>query len=156
MKKNVLLNLDTLVDRPKIAIDGKRYEILSPDELPVLVSHKLAMQGKRLDELSGAAELAPEDKAELEQLVLDLSDTIMEPIPAAVRAKLSDAQRLSVIEAFSTLLLTRKAGAAAAMMTALIPTASPPAQTGGKSSRGSSASTADRPATGSAKRRSRS
>jgi hypothetical protein len=38
----VLLDLDTLVVRPKIKIDGKPYEILSPDELPVLTSHRLA------------------------------------------------------------------------------------------------------------------
>jgi hypothetical protein len=154
-----LLNLDTLVVRPVIAIDKKNYEILSPDELPVLTSHLLANKGQRLEELTNQRDLDESEQAELEDVLNLISDTIMSPIPECVRAKLTGAQRMSVIEAFSTLLLTKKSGTAAAMLRSLLPAiptmdeADPP-QTGAKRSRGSNASTGARRAGGSRKRRS--
>jgi hypothetical protein len=153
----VLLNLDTLVVRPRISINGKSYEILSPDELPVLTSHLLASKGKRMEALMNQAALADEEQDELCSVVCALSDTIMEPVPAAIREKLSDPQRFAVIEAFSTLLLTTKAGTAAALLRSLLPATDPavkPKSTGAKRSRGSSASTAGRRGGGSRKRRS--
>lgn len=150
----VLLNLDTLVVRPKISIDGRPFEILSPEELPVLTSHLLASKGARMEKLTMTAELGEDEEAELTSLVYEISDVIMGPVPADVRDKLSEAQRISVIEAFSTLLLKNKAGTAAALMASLLPTAAKP--TGEKRRRGSSASTAGRRGGGSAKPRSHS
>lgn len=152
---NVLLNLDTLIDRPKIRIDGDLHEIVSPDELDVITSHLLAAQGRRMEELMKAGELSDDDKEELRSIIAQLSNAIMAPVPVPVRAKLSDSQRLSVIESFTALLLSKKAGTAAALFAGLIP--SPPAPpTGAKPPRGSSASTAAGRTGGSGKRRSRS
>lgn len=148
---NPLLNLDTLVIRPKIAIDGKKYDILSPEELPVLTSHKLAVQGRRLDVLMKMDVLAQGDSDELRGIVAAISDTIMQPIPARVRAKLSEAQRMSVIEAFTALLLSKKTGTAAAIFGGLVPSL-----IGAISSLGSSGSTAATPDGGSVKPRPRS
>lgn len=155
---DVLLNLDTLVVRPKINIDGSPYEILSPDELPVLTTHMLAQKGKRMEELMNQGVLNQKEERELKSIVNEISDAIMEPVPAEIRAKLTDVHRTAVVQAFSMLMLTNKAGAASALMSKLtVPTMSPPAPpTGGKRSRGSSASTADRRAGGSTKHRSRS
>lgn len=150
----ILLDLDTLVVRPKIAIDGLHYEILSPDEVPVITSHRLAAKGKRMEALMGSANLSKAGEAELEKIVLEISDIIMGPIPAEVRARLSEAQRMSVTEAFSTLLLAKKAGTAAALVKSLLPETKTP--TGESTQRGSSGSTEDRPTGGSTKRRSRS
>lgn len=118
---NVLLDLDTLVVRPKIRIDGEPYEILSPDELPVLTTHMFGIKGNRMDALMAQAELAPAEAKELRGLVLEISDAIMEPIPAKIRKKLSEAHRNAVIQTFGSLLLNKKAGAAAALMKTLLP-----------------------------------
>lgn len=147
-----LLQLDTLVVRPKIAIDGVLHDILSPDELPVLTNHLLAFKGRRMEELLRKPDLQAKEKKELESVVLEISDAIMEPVPVEARAKLSDMQRMSVIEAFSTLLLTKKAGTAAALLRGLLPEETPTQpkprpSTGGKRSRGSSGST-DAPLSG--------
>lgn len=153
-----LLDLDSLVVRPTIMIDGKSYEILSPDELPVLTSHMLTVKSKRYDELMQKNDLAHEEREELSSLVRMVSDKIMTPVPLEVTAKLSDAHRLSVIEAFSTLLLRTKAATAAAILESTLPTRSTATEkgTGEKRSRGSNASTAGRRAGGSPKRRSHS
>ena len=145
----VLLDLDTLIERPKIKIDGQLHEILAPDELPVLTSHLLATGGSRFDALMKDRNLSDDGKAELRSLLHTLSDTVMQPIAAEVRAKLSDAQRVSVIEAFTALLLSKRTGTAVAMLAGLLPT-------GEKSSPGSNASTAAGRSGGSGKRRSRS
>lgn len=149
-----LLDLDTLVVRPKIRIDDHHYDILSPDELSVVTNHLLASKGKRLEELAAKADLTKAESNELTSLVIEISDAIMEPVPAEIRAKLAGMQRMSVIEAFSTLLLTKKAGTAAAMLRGLLPeTTREKKGAGGRRSRSSSASTADRPGGGSPKPR---
>ena len=102
-----ILDLDTLIKRPVIAIDGKRYEILSPDELSVLDHHRLTTQGKRLDELLAGPDLEPEDERELSKLLADITDWIMVGVPAEVREKLSDAQRMEVGEVFTALPLRK-------------------------------------------------
>ena len=152
-----LLDLDTLVTRPFIRIDGEICEILSPDELPVLTSHSLASKGRRMDELMKLPELNRDQRGELQALVEQISDTIMDPVPKPLRAKLSEAQRMSVIEAFTALLLSKKAGTAAALFKGLALKASTPASSTGESEPpGSSDSTAETPPTGSGKPRSRS
>src|SRR5438309_10305921 len=117
----VLLDLDTLVVRPKIAIDGKHYDILSPDELPVLTTHMFGIKGKKMDELMAKANLAKAEQDELGLVVREISDTILTPVPAEIRDKLTDAHRIAVIQTFSALLLNKKAGTAAALMKTLQP-----------------------------------
>lgn len=154
-----VLDLQTLIERPRIAIDGAPYEILSPDEVSVLDHQRLAAWGRRYDALMAQASLSDAERDELARLVRDISDTIMVGVPEAVRARLSDAQRLQVVEVFTALPLQRRlaALAAGAHRQAQDRTASPRAttrvSTGAKPSRGSSASTAATPAGGSASRR---
>lgn len=145
-----LLRLDTLVDRPKVAIDGTLYEILAPAELSVLVSHRLGSEGKRIEALMQDDALDEAGRAELARMIRSVSDTIMAPIPQDVRAQLSDAQRMRVLETFMMLSMFDRLGTAAAIVTD--GSAMGRTSTGESSFRASSASTAGRRAGGWLKR----
>jgi tRNA 2-selenouridine synthase SelU len=111
-----LLDLDTVIARPIIAIDGEQYELISPDELPLETSHLMAAKGRQMQKLQTSAELNRDQAGQLRAIVRQLSDIVMERIPEEVRAKITIAQRLQVIEAFTALLLKRRLASAAAMM----------------------------------------
>lgn len=149
-----LLNLDTIIQRPVITIDGSRHEIMAADELSIVETHRLSLGGARMEALAKQSELSEDEQGELRNLLHDLSDLIMKPIAAEHRAKLTDQHRRTVIEVFTTLLLTKKAGTAAGMLEGLMGMAAMP--TGATSSPVSRASTAARRKAGSKKPRSRS
>lgn len=151
-----LLDLDTLIDRPRIRIDGTLYEILSPNELSVIDSHRFAVWGRRIDSLNRAGNKADEaivedQAAELEALVTKVSQRIAVGVPADVFAKLPGKQRWAIIDVFTALLLRTQLKVAGAMKAATGPTPdwmlelSP---TGAASSRAFSGSTADGRRTG--------
>ncbi|MDM8009919.1 MAG: hypothetical protein QUV08_03035 [Parasphingorhabdus sp.] len=152
-KRKPLLDIATLVERPMVKIDGELQELVSPEELSILASQRLASDGRRLNELMTSDKLDEDGDQELEKLLVRISDTIMEPVPKMVRAKLSGMQRLEIIQAFTALLLRKKAGSAAAMINSLIPAIAVPKATGETISPGSSGSTAATRDTGSPKRR---
>lgn len=114
-----LLDLDTLTERPKIIIDKQLYEIRSADELSLVEHHRLRRQGERIEALMNAADLDDSGEAELERLVVQVSDFVMVDVPDEVRARLRQGQRLQVIEVFTRLplqgalraILARAAGA---------------------------------------------
>lgn len=110
-----VLDLTTLIERPRISIDGEFHEILSPAELSVLDSQRFGAWGRRFDELMGKKSLSSRDEKELAKLVTDLSTRIMVGVPESVREKLSEAQAMEVIEVFTGLLLRRRLKAAGAM-----------------------------------------
>lgn len=150
-----LLDLETVIVRPAIMIDGKRHEIIAPDELPLEKSHLMATKGRRMQQLQSGEEMNRDQRAELEAIVRQLSDIVMEPIPRSVRDKLADAQRLQVIEAFTALLLKRRLASAAAigpgqkMLEAAMAVFQKGAtSTGASSSPGSSGSSAETPKAG--------
>lgn len=134
-----LLDLSTLIERPAIAIDGQRYELLSPDELSVADYQRFAVAGARLQALGDAIEggdgLAAVDGAVT--LATEVTDRIMVGVPEDVRAKLSLEHRLAVAQVFMRLLQARRP---AAVQETDAPPASP--STGAKPPPGSSASTA--------------
>lgn len=142
-----LINLDTLVDRPRITIDGEFYDILSPDELSVLESHRFGVWGRRIEQLT--AETGEEAEKELDQLVSTVARKICVGVPDAVFDQLPGSQRWAVIDVFTGLLLQTKLKVAGAMAAA---TGDIPewmrSLTGAVSSPGSSGSTADSRGTG--------
>ncbi|SCW61821.1 hypothetical protein SAMN02927924_01700 [Sphingobium faniae] len=140
-----LLDLDTLIVRPAIAIDGSRYEILSPDELSVLDSHRFGVWGRRIEALSQGDNA--DDADELEELYEKVSRAVLVDVPEAVFARLTGSQRIAIVDVFTGLLLRSKLGVAGAMATAM-GTATEGLWTGGGSFPGSNASTADRRAGG--------
>lgn len=139
-----LIDISTVIERPTVAIDGTRYEILSPDELSVLDSHRLAAWGRRYDALVAKDAPTPDEDQEMSDLVISMSKKIMVGVPEEVRAKLTDAMRQAVIEVFSVLPLGRRLGRLAGAVPA---TAS--RSIGARPSLGSSASTAGGPDGGS-------
>lgn len=111
-----LLDLDTLVARPFIRIDGTSYDILSADELSVIDSHRFANWGRRIEKL--AADTSAAAETELEELVNTVSRKICVGVPDAVFAKLPGSQRMDVIDVFTALLLQNKLKVAGAMAAA--------------------------------------
>lgn len=112
-----LLDLDTLIVRPAITIDGVRYEMFSPDELSVLTSHQLGIHGRRIEILSNGHN--PDDGVELEKLISIVASEILVDVPAEIFAKLSGTHRHAIVDVFTGLLLRRKLGVAGAMATAM-------------------------------------
>lgn len=148
MAKDPILDLNTLIERPKISIDGTPYEILSPEELSILDSQAFTFWGGEIERLS-----KEKDKGEeLSSLIDTVARKVLVSVPAAVFAKLTGAQKFRVVEVFTVLLLRDKMGAVGAVaqvMKGLAPS------TGEKNSPASSGSSAETPAGGSRKRRQR-
>ena len=145
-----LLDLKTLVERPTIAIDGELYEILSPDELSIVDCHRFAAWGNRIDALMAKKALTKSEKKELGKILGDLSDRIMVGVPEALRAKLTDPQRMAVAEVFTRLPLQKRL----ARLAGGTKTDGSQHPTGASSSPASNASTAAGPTGGSTARRS--
>jgi hypothetical protein len=146
-----LLDLDTLTTRNFIAIDGQRYFIRSPDELSVIDSHRFVRWVDRVQALQkadpGEDEEAQEERsAKLAELVDTIVRNAVVDLPEEVFAKLSGAQRWSVVDVFTALLMRRAVAVSGAMHRAA-GTMTPEmesvlASTGASSSPGSSGSTA--------------
>jgi hypothetical protein len=135
---DVLLDLDTLVKRPVIAIDGVKFEILSPNELSILDSHKFGIWGRRIQVLANLD--GEEEEAELERLVDRLARRVSVGVPDDAYAKLSGSHKFAITDVFTGLLLRNRLGVAEAIAKAAgIPL------TGVLSSLGSSGSTAAAP-----------
>lgn len=142
-----LLDLDTLIARPVITIDGVEYEIRSPGELSVVESHRFGRWGNRIDALT--AEDGAKAEAELTALIASTARAILIDVPDDVFDRLSGANRWAIIDLFTGLLLREKLKVAGAMMTA---TGEVPGwildRIGASSSPGSSGSSAERRRTG--------
>lgn len=136
-----LLDLDTLVRRPFIAIDGQRYDILSPSEISIIESHRFGLWGKRIEELAGATE--QEEQDELSALVNVVARAVGVGVPDEVYAKLTGSHKLAIVDVFTGLLLGNRLGVAGAIAKAAGVPWNP--SIGATSFLGFSASTADRP-----------
>jgi hypothetical protein len=130
-----LLNLDTLIIRPTVAIDGARYEIMSPDELSILDGHRFGVWGRRINALAENDD-DKADQAELEQLIDKVARRVAVGVPDDVFAKLSGAHKQAIADVFTGLLLRNRLGVAGAIAKA----AGVPLSTGEKSSLSSSGS----------------
>lgn len=136
-KTKALLNLDTLVERPFITIDGEKVEILNPDELSVIESHRFGVWGRRIEELT--AETGEAAEQELAELVTTVARRICVGASDELFDKLPGSQRWAIIDLFTGLLLRSKLKVAGAMRAAL---GEVPDWTGAPSSPASSGSTA--------------
>ncbi|WP_432769811.1 MAG: hypothetical protein HEQ22_03425 [Sphingopyxis sp.] len=145
MADEPLLNLNTLIDRQTIDIDGTRFELFSADELSVLASHRFSVWGRRVEAL--AASQDEEAGAEYQELVDRIALNALVDMPAAIFETLSGAHKLAIVDVFTGLLLRNRLKAAGAMARAM---GVPP--TGATSFPGSSDITAERPGGGWLKR----
>ncbi len=142
-----LLNIDTLVQRPVIRIDGVAYEMLNPGELSVLQTMRFVAQARRIEELQNAAiaEHASPDGApaeELERIADGIVRAVLPAVPAEVINRLSGARKLQVAEVFIMLLLQNRLEAAGAMADMVRQATRVLEPTGASSLRASSVSTA--------------
>jgi hypothetical protein len=92
-------------DRPSIKIDGVAYPLIEPEDLKLKDALWLEKAAKRMDVLI-KAELSSNDDALLEmtELIFKVTDLLMGDIPVAIRTRLSEMQKLSVIQAYMGLL----------------------------------------------------
>lgn len=138
-----LLSLDTLVTGPTVAIDGVPYRLKTRLQLGIVPGAKLAIDGRRMEELNTRQpNLTVPEAEELASLIDNTCRAVLDA-PDHVHQKLSDNQRLDVCWAFiglhSSILPT----------TGATPLQAPDAQaTGAKSSRRSRGSSAARRANG--------
>ncbi len=132
-----LLDLDTLVERPFITIDGERVDILSPGELSVIDSHRFGLWGKRIEELATETDEAAEN--ELNELVGLVARKICVGASDELFAKLPGTQRWAIIDLFTALRLQSSLKVVGAMKSAA---GEMPAWTGVSSFPASSGSTA--------------
>ena len=143
-----ILDLNTLIERPAVNIDGARYELFSADELSVFESHWFTAKGQAIE-----AAAKEDDQAAVEQLVGEVARRCLVAVPDAVFDKLSGSQLMAISEVFTRLLLQRKvkvAGAIAAMVMESAKTGrKAKSPTGAKSSPASSAFSAATPGGGS-------
>ncbi|MEO9612636.1 MAG: hypothetical protein ABJG86_09715 [Nitratireductor sp.] len=148
MANKPLLDLDTLIERPTIRVDGKTYELRSPDELSIFDSQYYSAKGREIEKLAAAGDAIDE----LTALIEKLAGQIILGMPETVFNALSQAHKLSIVEVFTGLLLRRRMRVAGAIADSLIADRKS-APIGEKSSLGSSVSTEALRAGGSTKHR---
>lgn len=111
-----LLDLDTLVERPFITIDGVSVDILNPEELSVIESHRFGVWGRRIEQLSN--ETGEEAEKELDQLVATVARKICVGATDEQFAKLPGSQRWQIVDVFTALRLRTSLKVAGAMKAA--------------------------------------
>jgi hypothetical protein len=112
-----LLDLDTLIVRPTIEIDGRRFEILSAEELSVLDSHRFGVWGRQIERLASSDDA--DDGAEYADLIGRVARTAIVDVPDDVFAKLTGAHQMAIVDVFTGLLLRNRLGVAGAMARAM-------------------------------------
>lgn len=133
-----VLDLSTLHEGAPIRIDGRLYHILSADALSLRALKQLETLAPRVGVLLQRADLVDADAEECSDGLARICTLILDA-PPEVQARLSDQQRVRVMEAFTQLRSSRAATPAGANTTA---------SAGRKRSPGSRGSTAARPRTG--------
>ena len=140
-----LLNLDTLVDRDTVRVDGVDYEMRNLDELDMLQYRRLEIKGARMSSLMDDVDNISEDEAqELDDITHALLHVCMVDLPAQVADKLTQSQRFQIIDCF----ISRSSKDATKASKAKKGTKSKRSTTQASTSRSSSASTAATPSGG--------
>lgn len=99
-----ILSLDTIFTRPQVSIDGALYEITSPGELTIQQNYRIGVLSRQLTKNRAMDGLTAAGQQQLSDILHELTEIILEPVPAEVRAKLKDAQKLAMVEVFTMLL----------------------------------------------------
>jgi hypothetical protein len=138
-----LLDLKSVTDTAQhVRIDGHLYPLRQADALSIRHQLRLSRDMQRLGRLLMLEERTEEEDAEVTQLIGDTCRIVLLGADAAI-ARLTDIQRLSILEAFSTPRLEHRR--------AVVAKTNRPARrsTGANGSRASNGSTAARRKTGS-------
>ncbi len=94
-----ILNLDSLVDRPTVVINGQEYELLTTDILPPLDLHRFSRYSTRIGVLMAKVDLTAEDEAELDDLPRRMCRMVLEA-PDGIHDALTQKQRMKIVESF--------------------------------------------------------
>jgi hypothetical protein len=109
MADEPLLDLNTLIRRPSIDVDGTRYELFSVDELSVLASHRFSVWARRIEQIDAGT--AEEDGAELGTLIDKAAQAALVDMPASVFEALTGVHKREIVDVFTALLLGKKLAA---------------------------------------------
>lgn len=101
-KKKPLLDLDSLLERPLVSVDGVPYELVTPDELTIVEHRRLLKLGQRLEALESKEDPTEADEQEHQEVLGALCRKVL-VAPASVIEGLSRANRASIALAFSQL-----------------------------------------------------
>jgi len=105
-----ILNLDTLVVRPLVTIDGTDYEMLNPGELSILDLHRFGALGSEFQSITDSAEKdADLTDAQVVQVgaTLDRMVRMILRAPDEVLNRLTDVHKYRIVECFSSLTPSR-------------------------------------------------
>lgn len=131
-KRDPVLTLSTVIDRPTILIDGTPYQMRAADELPWLVYRDKANVYQRASTLFTLPRRTPKQEQELNRLLPPLVASLMVDVPAKVLAKLSDDHRLAIVATFSQLLLANPQAVGAMTAAAATPGRASSTRTGAR------------------------
>jgi hypothetical protein len=133
-----VLNLNTLIERAFLTIDGDRYELLNASELSVFDYKRFEHQTKRLLTIEALNDVTEADEQDYTAGLDAITRRIL-LAPDAVHAKLTTLHRAAILQAFITLSLPSHTPPRANANV----TTSSATPTGAKPRRGSRASTAE-------------
>lgn len=96
-----LLDLSTLApERPTVRIDGAVYAMALPTDFGLVEHARLQRLQAKAAALQALTDPSDEDVADLARVVDDLAALVLPGLPAEVRARLGDMQRLAIVQAF--------------------------------------------------------
>lgn len=97
-----LLDLSTVdPERPLVAIDGVSYEMQLPDDFGLVELARLQRLQRKVADIMGHTDDLSDGDVQSMAAALDGFATLVLPsVPTDVRAKLRDAQKMAIIEAF--------------------------------------------------------
>lgn len=104
-----VLSLSTIVTRPTIAIDGRRYELRAADEMPWLEFRQHADVFRESSALLTRMEQNPtkQEIARLTTILPTLVSLLVLDLPKAVLKRLKPDQQLQIVATFSDRLLAQ-------------------------------------------------
>ena len=101
-EQKLALEINTQVERPKIAINGKLYSLKINSDFGLRDSAYLQQSGKRLSVLSARdAEISGEEATELSDLLDLVTKKVMIELPEDVFVLLTDSHKIAILNTFT-------------------------------------------------------
>ena len=117
VERPAVLEIETLLPKDVVKVDGVKYELRQPDQLLSLFDYtRFERLLDRVLELTSKDEITPAENDELERAA-DRMTRIVLDAPEAVHAKLTPRQRMKVIMSFHRLPTTNEQTPAAKVVT---------------------------------------
>lgn len=95
-----ILTLDTLVERPVVCVDNADYSLKTADDFGLAELAKIQRMQTDLTSVMTQADLTPEEIERLARILDDMTALVLPEMPADVRDRLRDGQKLAIIRAF--------------------------------------------------------